>query len=136
MVKAEIGKRITDLREQYNISQDDLAARLGISSGFLGLVEKGSRGTTVSKLIAISNIFRVSLDYLLAGREKRPMRTSVGSLTFIENTLSKQEQFLLVELAKDISTCQYNAKELELLFNTLHSTVSFYRGIKDAQNNK
>ena len=126
MLKVEIGKRIRDLRQCYNMSSEDLAKRLNITPGYLGLIERGDRGTTALKLIALSRIFRVSLDYLMTGNSDAPMRVPSNSLTFVRDSLNKQEQSYIVELAKELATCQYNGIELDMVFKGLSAMLKIY----------
>lgn len=43
----EIGKRIHNLRKEHGIKSEVFSNILGISVGFLGLIERGNRGTTI-----------------------------------------------------------------------------------------
>ena len=57
-----------ELREEFRIGQVELAKLLGVSKGIISLWENGLREPTMSSLIALSNFFHVSLDYLV-GKE-------------------------------------------------------------------
>lgn len=63
-----LGMRIASLRQSHSLSQAELAKRLHISASAVGMYEQGRREPSVSTLIAISQEFGVSLDYLLSGR--------------------------------------------------------------------
>jgi len=130
LIKVAIGKRIRFLRGNYKMSMEDLAKQLDITPGYLGLIERGKRGTSESRLIDISHIFRVSLDYLMTGREKAPSKAPINAVTFIRDSLSEHEQLCLVELAKDLSTGQYTERELDIVFNGLHTLLSVYKEAK------
>lgn len=53
------------LRQEKNLGQIELAKILGVSKGIISLWENGLREPTLSNLIAISNYFKVSIDYLV-----------------------------------------------------------------------
>jgi len=112
------------------MSIEDLAKRLDITPGYLGLIERGERGTTASRLIALSRIFRISLDYLMTGREVAPSGASSDTLTFIRDSLTKCEQQYLIELAKELATSQYTDRELEMVFNGFSALLEIYQEIK------
>lgn len=57
--------RLKELREQARISQYKLAKEIGVSQSTVGMWENGSNKPEHSKLIALSNFFNVSVDYLL-----------------------------------------------------------------------
>ena len=61
------GARIRELRIAKNLTQDDLAEHMNVSHGFISLIESGKKGCSVDVLIALSNLFGVSIDYLVLG---------------------------------------------------------------------
>lgn len=53
------------LREQHNLSLDELASAIGVSKNTLFRYENGIRQPTLDVLIRISDYFNVSLDFLV-----------------------------------------------------------------------
>ena len=67
-----IGERIRTLRERQGMSQAALARALGASINAINYIEGGStRAPHIDRLIAIADLFDVSLDYLV-GRTDDP----------------------------------------------------------------
>lgn len=64
-----LSARITNLRKSKGLSQSQLASELSISASAVGMYEQGRRVPDLSTLIAISDLFDVSLDYLITGEE-------------------------------------------------------------------
>lgn len=62
------GERLKELRTESNLSQKNLALKLGIGKSIISGWELGQNEPTLSKLIAIADFFDVSIDYL-AGRK-------------------------------------------------------------------
>lgn len=60
--------RLTALREAKDITQDDIAAELGISRSRWSRIESGRCGITLEQLRAVAEFYGVSLDYLEYGR--------------------------------------------------------------------
>lgn len=60
-----IGERIKMLRESNNISQAALAKRLGITRSSVNAWELGINVPSTQYIIELSDIFKVSTDYLL-----------------------------------------------------------------------
>ena len=60
-----IGARVKQLRELNNLSQSELAAMLNVSSSSVSMWETDKREICQEELIKLSNIFKVSTDYLL-----------------------------------------------------------------------
>ena len=63
--RAEFGQRLYALRKQKKLSQDGVAAVLGVTHTQISDLENGKTGTTLDKLFVICNYFNVSADYLL-----------------------------------------------------------------------
>lgn len=63
-----LGMRIAALRRQAGMSQGQLAQRLKISSSAVGMYEQNRREPSLDILQALSEIFGVSIDYLVTGR--------------------------------------------------------------------
>jgi transcriptional regulator with XRE-family HTH domain len=66
----EITNRLRTLRKAHNLSQDKLSDILGYDRKYIGRVEFGERGYSIDLLIALSEYFDVTLDYLILGKEK------------------------------------------------------------------
>lgn len=64
-MQTQLAARIVDLRERVNMSQSELAKRLGIDKSSMNKIEKGTRKVSSEELDKIASIFDVSTDYLL-----------------------------------------------------------------------
>lgn len=88
------GKRIRHLRRMQNLSQGELAEKINLSTAAIGAYEADKNFPTVSILIQLSQIFNVSLDWLVMGNE-----TSSQQLPNISDT--KEEVTKLVRLLEE-----------------------------------
>ena len=89
---AVLGRRIALLRRQAGLSQAELADRLGISPSAVGMYEQGRREPSVDVLVALSEIFRVSTDYLLTGRIADPREAEVLGKLLEEKVLAAERR--------------------------------------------
>ena len=64
----QIGKKITDLRKTHNMTQMELADKLGISFQAVSNWERGNTMPDISKLPELAEIFHISVDELLNGK--------------------------------------------------------------------
>lgn len=62
-----IGKRIRVLREEKQMSREQLAAKAEISSKFLYEIENGKKGLSAGTLLKISRALSCSCDFILIG---------------------------------------------------------------------
>ena len=65
MADKSLANKIVNLREERNITQSELARRLGLDKSSMSKIESGSRKVSTDELKRISEIFEVSTDYLL-----------------------------------------------------------------------
>ena len=66
--KVEIGRRVRVRREFLELSRDRLAEMIDVSPQFLSDIEYGHKGMSVKTLFALSQVLRISADFLLAGK--------------------------------------------------------------------
>lgn len=55
------GSRIQELRKKNNLTQSELAEKIGLSTNFIGMIERGERNTSVDKIFKLSRAFNLSL---------------------------------------------------------------------------
>jgi len=71
MARALIGRTVRRLRAERDLSQQALAARLGISASYLNLIEHDQRAVTASLLIKLGETLRVDLAALSGSTERQ-----------------------------------------------------------------
>ena len=64
----EIGERIRQTRTSLGLSREKLSEMLGISSLFLGFIECGQRGMSLTTLINLCTVLNTSTDFILLGK--------------------------------------------------------------------
>ena len=55
------GSRIEELRKKNNLTQSELAEKIGLSTNCIGMVERGERNTSVDKIFKLAKAFNISL---------------------------------------------------------------------------
>ncbi len=70
MARPLIGRSVRRLRQDQGVSQQSLAARLGISASYLNLIEHDQRNVTASLLIKLAETLRVDLATLSGVQER------------------------------------------------------------------
>lgn len=64
-----IGIRIKQLRKANNLNQTELAEKLNLSASVISYIEAGKSTPTIEAATKMAEIFNVSLDYLVTGKE-------------------------------------------------------------------
>ncbi len=60
------GNKVKTAREKMNLTQFELAEKIGVSQNFLGDIERGIKLPSLNKLIILSNTLKVSLDSMFS----------------------------------------------------------------------
>lgn len=60
-----LGNRIREERLKLNLTQEQLAESIDISSSYMGQIERGERSVTLDTLIRLVNRLGITIDYLL-----------------------------------------------------------------------
>lgn len=87
------GNRIRTLRQQKNLTQEQLAEELSIFYKYVSKIENGNSTASLDLLIDIADYFGVTVDYLLLGRTntqenlKRQIQAALNILTAVEQSL-------------------------------------------------
>ncbi|MGC4019953.1 MAG: helix-turn-helix transcriptional regulator [Muricomes sp.] len=66
-----MGERIRVQRESLNISREQFAEMLGVTTKFCGDIESGARGTSPQTLTKIFDCLMLSTDYILFGESSK-----------------------------------------------------------------
>ena len=66
-----IGEKLKSLRLEKNLTQKQIADRIGLAVSAVSSYESGSRYPSYDVLVKLSRIFHVSTDYLLGITDKR-----------------------------------------------------------------
>ena len=99
-VDVHVGKRIRERRVSLGLSQTDLGDNLGLTFQQIQKYEKGANRISASKLWALSNLFKVSIEWFFdglgkAGKGQKDVMTRPGAL----------------ELAKYYSACPASTRK-------------------------
>ena len=84
----DFGNRLKTLRIQNNMTQFQLSQKLGLTKSVISAYENGLRMPSYDVLIAISNIFRVTTDFLLGIEHKNNIDLSCLSLEEVDALLN------------------------------------------------
>ena len=95
----EFSEKLTALRRREGISQEQLADRLGVTRQSVSKWESGTAMPELVKLISLSDMFGVSVDYLVKDRmeEAEPVPADGG--------LSDQQAARLEQKVDDLARC-------------------------------
>ncbi|NLI60785.1 MAG: helix-turn-helix transcriptional regulator [Clostridiales bacterium] len=95
-------ERLAELRMESNMTQKELADRIGLSRGTIGMYEIGRRDPDTDTIIKLTKIFGVSADYLMGLSDiKNPYSnadSSANSTNIIEESTLDEDYFTIEDL--------------------------------------
>ena len=77
MIAFDFGERLRQLREQHNLSQEEMGRRVGRSKPVISNYENNLKVPSLDVLTSIAALYNVSLDYLV-GIDKKDMVSVEG----------------------------------------------------------
>ena len=115
-----IGERIKDIRDEKNITQEELANILGVTRAHCSHWENETKLMPLKKMNYLCNYFNINLDYLI-GKTRNDSGNGFHELD--SKVIGKN----LKKLREDNSITQ---NDLAKLLNTTQSTISAYESGK------
>lgn len=90
----DFGNILKELRLQAGLTQNDLAAKIGVTKSVISYYELSERSPSQEVLIKLANIFHVSTDYLLGIESKSTPTLDMAGL--------KEEDIALLRYTAEI----------------------------------
>ena len=73
----DLGRRVRAKRMALTWTQEYLAREIGVSTSFIGHIERGTRKASIDTLVQLANAMQISTDELLKGSLKRASQDDV-----------------------------------------------------------
>lgn len=103
-----IGERITQLRKQQNLSQDELAKKAGVSRTIIGNYERKANTPSIEVLLKLAKVFNVSVDYLIGEGElaalDKDLLKRIEDIEKLDNDTKKHLFFLIDNVIQNYKT--------------------------------
>lgn len=96
------GDRLKDLREEFEMTQEELGKRLNVTKQAVYTYEKGENEPSLDALVKIADIFDVSVDYLLCRTNQRT-NLQINNQILLDTLNDRYKKKLLVDVCKSIA---------------------------------
>lgn len=120
--RQSIGERLWELRNQNNLTQEDLAERLMVSRQSISKWELNKTSPDVDKLIQLSELYHVSMDYLIKG-EVQNIKEAGEDIPCPEPEKEAISSVLEPEQTEEKSNLEYSIRKSILFICMLFSSV-------------
>ncbi|MBR1736265.1 MAG: helix-turn-helix transcriptional regulator [Firmicutes bacterium] len=112
-----IGSNIRYERQKRGLTIEELSNCIGIGSGFLGLIERGYRGTSVANLCRIADFFEITLDQLI----RKPLFSAEDCVNENDDVLESKKNTVNTIL----NSCDIN--ELDMMITVAKALKKYTR---------
>ncbi len=115
-----IGDRVKYLRELKGLTQEELAAKVGMSPSAMGMIEQNRRNPRYEKLDILADVLETTTDYLL------------GRTELVDNILTREELEKLlgpgdypdwIELKKYINKAKLKPQQVKNMLEEIMEAV-------------
>lgn len=89
--------RLKQLRKEHKWTQEELGAKLNLTKVSISGYENGNRTPDMDTLIKISNVFNVSIDYLVGKSDVRSVDSPIISGQVLKNSITNSPKPPLLE---------------------------------------
>ena len=93
-----IGEKIRKYRKARGLTQDKLAEKTGLSTNFLGALERAEKNLTLANLINIANALDVTADILLCDEIKNGYKIKASLITEKIEKLSPSDRDKIMQM--------------------------------------
>ena len=95
-----VGRRIKMAREEKNLTQEDLASLVDISSTHISVIERGLKVVKLDTFVAIANALEVSADTLLIDVVTHSVSGVTNELSEMIEKLPKEKQQRIINAVR------------------------------------
>ena len=130
-------EKILNLRTEYGYSQETLAEKLNVSRQAVSKWESGATLPETDKVIALSNFFGVSTDYLLKDNIQRDSHDSLDRVVLKFLSSAKDMDHIskeLIEIMRDGIIDDEEKIKMESIIETLDTITQIISEIKQKIN--
>ena len=103
--------RIMARRKELRLSQGDVGEKIGTSGQYIGLLERGKRNLTDDLIISLSEVLRVSTEYIRTGSEKKALYDYSDLIDKEKSDISYLAALTMVTSITFSFTCWINSKK-------------------------
>lgn len=96
----EIGQRIRKFRKACNLSQEELAEKVGISTTHMSHIETGNTKLSLSVFVDIANALSIQTDELLHDEPRNSKSNMKEKIDEIIDTCTLKEAYILLDIMK------------------------------------
>jgi transcriptional regulator with XRE-family HTH domain len=127
------GERITDLRRRAHLSQQDVAAKVGVSVRAYADWEKGRSDPKAGNLVRLAQVLKTNPDFIQWGVARQPSPSEMSAWAIEKRLLLIEERLASLDTLASVQTAM--AEKLDELIRLLaqHDALALFTELLAAQ---
>lgn len=113
MMYRNAAKQIKLLRIKYDLTQEKLAEKLGVSTKYISAVETNAKKASLEFYKAVANFFKVTFDYLFIDSIETRKNIVIDSVVLKMSYMTEDEQRYILKMVEDFNDYIDRSKEKE-----------------------
>ncbi len=97
-----IGQRVREIRQRQEITQEQLAEMVDVSSTYISCIERSAKKPSLEVLVQISNALGITIDELLTGNQFNNPTEYLTDMDELIALCSVNEKRLVYELSNSV----------------------------------
>lgn len=100
----KLGMKIRQERLKRDFTQEQLSELCGISSSYIGIIERGDKKLSIETLVKIATILDVSIDYLLSDSLQLSADTRIQQISSIVSNLESNDINMIIDVVSTMAS--------------------------------
>ncbi len=97
-----LGKNIKEARKSLNMTQEQLAEKIDVSTVFISQIENGTRKPSLETLYKLSVSLNIKIDTLINSKEPSDTPEDIERLTELLSMCSSKERRFITDISKEM----------------------------------
>lgn len=97
-----LGNRIRHERHKFELTQEELAEKVNVTTAYIGQIERGERKFSIETLVNISSILNVSVDYLLLDNLTTNTNAALADMINLLDNRPYQDIVMAVDVVRSV----------------------------------
>lgn len=127
-------ENIKNLRKEYNMSQEELAKRLGIARSSVANYENGQNFPNMNVLLKIADVFNCSVDYLIGNSQFKNYKSFEQALKRADAVMDFSDvetKKIITNILNNLESSYHNSDIDAFVFNNLMNYNLSYKKVQD-----
>ncbi|MCL2080851.1 MAG: helix-turn-helix domain-containing protein [Oscillospiraceae bacterium] len=98
-----IGQKLKKERRNIGWTQEKVAEAIGVTTAFVGHIERGEKSMSLDTLINLCNFYRITIDYVLSDTLPTEDNNTIKVIAAMLRDKSEEQQAAIVDILRSVT---------------------------------